>query len=325
MQPARRELGGGGAQFVAEDEVGAELGVVGGALGGPRDRLAKQPAAPVPPDGRRAPSAAAVGVAKVVIERPAARAVVAALRARAPSLAVRLEAVLAHEPLQLDALLLVRAAERRREPPEHVDRAAAALDKGVVRRESDVPREGAGVEEGGGGLVAPAEQRAVGVVAALDERVVPRHQVEPRLDEHAARRARHPQELHQRKALRVELLLVRRRVRVRRHLGRQRHEVRARRLIARRRRPRLRRQQQRRGEGAELRRRRVHATKLLGERARRRRRAEGQVVAQAEFAVHALPAVVGARVFECDVAQWHQPAAGCADGARPARFVVERL
>ena len=124
-----------------------------------------------------------------MIERPAARAVVAALRARAPSLAVRLEAVLAHEPLQLDALLLVRAAERRREPPEHVDRAAAALDKGVVRRESDVPREGAGVEEGGG-LVAPAEQRAVGVVAALDERVVPRHQVEPRLD--STRRDRAP-------------------------------------------------------------------------------------------------------------------------------------
>ena len=43
---------------------------------------------------------------------------------------------------------------------------------------------------------------------------------------------------HKRKALRVELLLVRRRVRVRCHLGRQRHEVRARRLIARRRRPR---------------------------------------------------------------------------------------
>ena len=41
MKPARREFGGGGAQFVAEDEVGAQLGVVGGALGGPRDRLAK--------------------------------------------------------------------------------------------------------------------------------------------------------------------------------------------------------------------------------------------------------------------------------------------
>ena len=44
----------------------------------------------------------------------------------------------------------------------------------------------------------------------------------------------------------------------------------------------------------------------------RRRRAERQVVAQAEFAVHALPAVVGARVFECGAAEWHQPAAGCA-------------
>ena len=147
MQPARRELGGGGAQFVAEDEVGAQLGVVGGALGGQIGLTVSPNSQPrryrqnAPPRSRAsAPSRRRrrVASAKVVIERPTARAVVAALRARArlDGDAVRLEAVLAHEPLQLDARALVRsAAERRREPPEHVDRAAAALDKGVVRRE----------------------------------------------------------------------------------------------------------------------------------------------------------------------------------------------